>query len=86
LDGNDRIWGQLDSVPAQGTYPTTGWLPGEVVTDRCQIQINSEAPSGSYVLEVGLYNAVSGVRLALVDAQGQVLGNRILLSSVELAD
>jgi hypothetical protein len=73
-------------VPAQGTYPTTDWLSGEVVTDRLQIPVDAVSPSGTYALEVGLYNAVSGERLAVVDAQGQVLGNRILLSSVKLAD
>ncbi len=30
LDENDRIVGQVDSWPLQGTYPTSQWQPGEV--------------------------------------------------------
>jgi len=31
LDGDNRIWAQVDSVPVGGTYPTSEWSVGEVV-------------------------------------------------------
>jgi hypothetical protein len=57
IDGENRIWGQLDSVPVQGQYPTTGWLPGEIVADDYALAVAAEAPAGAYRLEIGLYDA-----------------------------
>ena len=33
LDAQQNIYGQSDSQPANGSRPTTGWLPGEVISD-----------------------------------------------------
>jgi 4-amino-4-deoxy-L-arabinose transferase-like glycosyltransferase len=86
LDAQERVWGQNDSIPVQGTYPTTAWVPGEVVTDAYEIGVDAGAPPGRYVLEIGLYDAATGKRLPVLDAEGQTLDNRILLSPVQLTD
>jgi len=70
LDGRSQIWGQWDSVPMGGTYPTLGWWVGEVVPDEYEIPIRSDAPPGHYRLEVGMYDPETGNRLAVVDAAG----------------
>jgi hypothetical protein len=70
LDGASQVWGQWDSVPVGGTYPTTGWQAGEIVRDEYEIPIRSDAPAGQYRLEVGMYDPQSGSRLAVVDGQG----------------
>lgn len=46
LDTQNRIWGQRDDVPIEGTYPTTSWLPGEVVIDEYEIVVDEIAPAG----------------------------------------
>jgi hypothetical protein len=51
LDAQNRIWGQRDSVPDKGQYPTTGWLQGEVVADEYEIPVDPAAPSGEYLIE-----------------------------------
>lgn len=85
LDEQSKIWGQVDSVPLQGARPTTGWLPGEVFVDTYDIPIRSDAPLGSYIVEVGLYDPVSGVRLPVWDEEGRRLpDDRILLDPVQL--
>ena len=85
LDGKEKIWGQVDSVPAHSTRPTTGWLPGEVVIDSYDVAVYPDAPPGQYVIEVGLYNAATGERLAAFDESGNHLwADRILLSSVQV--
>jgi hypothetical protein len=80
LDANEVIQGWGDSLPGGGTLPTTGWLAAEYLHDRHEIAIKSEAPSGDYLIEVGLYEAVSGTRLPVLDEEGQVQGDRVLLS------
>jgi hypothetical protein len=84
LDGESRIWGQQDSVPKAGTYPTTLWVEGEVVADEYEIVVKPDAPPGQYVIEVGMYLAQSGERLPVLDELGQVRGDRILLEAVEI--
>jgi hypothetical protein len=84
LDGESRIWGQKDNVPQAGTYPTTLWVEGEVVTDEYDIVVKPDAPPGQYVIEVGMYLPQSGQRLPVLDESGQVQGDRILLDTVEV--
>ena len=83
IDQEQRIWAQQDSQPMQGTHPTTGWLPGEVIVDEYVLRIPEDAPHGTYWIEVGLYHAASGQRLPGTDAQGNKLeSDRILLGEV----
>ena len=86
LDAQNRIWGQRDSVPDGGQYPTTGWLAGEVVEDGYEIPVDPTAPSGEYLIEVGLYDAAqSGYpRLPVLDEQGQIIGDRVLLRAIKI--
>jgi len=57
-----RLMAQSDSVPANWTRPTTGWLAGEYVTDEHELTLPEDAPSGDYQLYAGLY-APDGRRL-----------------------
>jgi len=82
LDAEGRIQAQHDAVPADWTRPTTGWLPGEIVTDAHELPLDANAPPGEYLLEVGLYEEQSGDRLPLLDRAGQVLVERVVLETV----
>ena len=84
LDGENRIWGQRDSLPGGGTLPTAGWLPGEVISDAYEIPIRPEAPPGFYVIEVGMYRAETGQRLSVLDEEGKVSRGSILLQKIVL--
>jgi hypothetical protein len=86
LDAQNRIWGQRDSVPDRGQYLTTGWLEGEVVEDEYEIPVDPAAPSGEYLIEVGLYDAAQPgyPHLPVLDEQGQIIGDRVLLREVKI--
>jgi uncharacterized membrane protein len=56
---------QHDSQPADGSRPTTGWLPNEVVLDTHKLVLPHNLPPGNYHLIAGLYNVASGERLPL---------------------
>jgi 4-amino-4-deoxy-L-arabinose transferase-like glycosyltransferase len=79
LDSNSRIWGQKDSIPGDGTLPTTSWMAGEIITDRYEITLHSDAQPGRYVLEIGFYDADTGQRLPVVNQEGQRLDDKVLL-------
>ncbi len=82
IDEDHRIWGQQDNPPKQGEHPTTLWIKGEVVTDKYSIVIDPSAPSGQYAIEIGLYNARAGVRLPVLNADGERVDDRVLLRKV----
>jgi hypothetical protein len=84
LDAEDKIWGQRDSLPGNGTLPTTGWLPGEVIVNQYEIPVQPDAPPDQYVIEVGMYQAVTGQRLPITNQKGQAVDDRVLLEKVTL--
>ncbi len=47
------LYGQVDQSPGAGAFPTTGWLPGEYITDAYTIPIDAKAPPGDYQIEIG---------------------------------
>jgi len=83
LGPSNQVVGQKDGVPQDGAYPTTLWEPGEVVVDRYSFVVNADVPPGSYPLEIGMYRPETGVRLPVLDADGQPMpDDRILLKDI----
>jgi len=81
IDRDGVVWGQKDSWPVDGLYPTSQWAQGDVIEDPYEIGISPETPSGDYRLEVGMYLLETGERFPVIDESGPPPGNRILLSS-----
>jgi hypothetical protein len=82
-EGSNGAWqirGQQDNPPVGGSYPTTLWVPGEVVVDEYALAVQPDALKGKYVIEVGLYDAATMQRLPVLDPTGAV-GDRVLLGS-----
>ena len=84
LDAEGRVSVQDDSIPVDWTRPTTGWLPGEIVTDVHALLLDADSPPGEYLLEVGLYEEQTGSRLSLLDGAGQAMGERVVLETIEV--
>jgi hypothetical protein len=84
LDDEDRIWAQKDSVPVGGGRPTTGWVKGEVIVDEYKLAVDLNAPGGDYILEVGMYEEGTGQRLRVLNEEGQIVGDRILLGEMRV--
>ncbi len=85
LDAEERVWGQADSIPLGGEAPTTSWLRGEVITDRYRIVVDPEAPPGTYVIEIGMYDAATGRRLPILVDDQRLEGDRLLLGELQVA-
>ncbi len=84
LDGENQVRAQMDSQPLGGARPTTGWVPQEYIRDEYQLFIPTDALPGEYIIEAGMYDAATPDfrRLPLLDAEGNVLDNRIILDTV----
>ena len=57
LDAAGNLVAQRDSEPAAGSAPTTGWQPGEVISDKHALLIPAGLPAGDYKLIAGLYDS-----------------------------
>ncbi len=84
LAGDNRVMAQSDSFPAAGQRPTTGWLPGEVISDTHTLPLPPELPPGPYRLIAGLYQPLTGERVPVVAGYGHALPDAILLTEVRL--
>jgi len=82
LDEEGRIWGQKDSQPLDGFYPTSFWDVEDMVVDEHSILVKPNAPSGEYRLLVGIYLLSTMERLPLLDETGEVIGDFISLGEI----
>jgi hypothetical protein len=62
LDLENNLAANFDSPPLAGAYPTSTWLPGQIIVDPRAIPLRG-VPAGEYQLIVGLYNPATQQRL-----------------------
>lgn len=86
IDGNNVPYVFLDYTPLGGSAPThlwiPKWLPGQHYTDPYRLPIPEDLPPGTYYIEVGLYEMVSGRRLHRSDNEGNLNGDRYILGPI----
>lgn len=68
LKEGHQVISQVDHMPGDGAFPTTGWLPDEVIVDEFVMPLPSGESLASVQIEVGIYDPASGERLWTVDA------------------
>jgi hypothetical protein len=74
VDANDQILAQFDGQPQAGTYPTSRWVPGEIIEDAYSIVFPANAPPGPYRAYIGLYDEPTLLRLPVPgDPAGRVV-------------
>ena len=84
-DEHDRLLYQFDGVPAQGRHPTRQWLPGKVFADTYAIVVKDPKADGLATLSLGFYQYDDKrKRQAVVDAQGNPVGDRVVLAQVRV--
>jgi hypothetical protein len=65
---------QVDEMPRQGAYPTSLWLPGEVVSDTHTLAVPADLAPASYAIDVGLYVPETGRYLPVAGDVSLTLG------------
>jgi hypothetical protein len=51
------------------------------VVDEHEITVQGDAPPGEFVIETGMYDLSTMLRLPVLNAEGAVVGDRILLEA-----
>ncbi len=86
IDPANQLYLALDYTPLGGATPThlwfPKWLPGQTMRDPYRMVIPENIPSGTYLIEVGLYEMTSGRRLHMHDNNGEIVGDRYILGAV----
>jgi len=77
------IRGQWDSVPGDGTLPTTGWLRDEVITDEYLVPMDADVPPWEYTILVGIYDPMNDARLRLTGSGDQ---DAIALDTIQVKE
>ncbi|CAG0932794.1 hypothetical protein TFLX_02760 [Thermoflexales bacterium] len=67
-------------------FPTAGWRNGDVWLQQNDVPLPADLKEGKYRLEIGAYSQADGARWRVYDAQGQDVGDRLLLSEVEVTE
>jgi hypothetical protein len=80
------IRGQWDSAPVGGQYPTSGWLPGEVVEDHYEVLMGRDVPPWKYDIFVGMYDSLTGERASVYSPNAPVSENRIWLTQIQAVE
>jgi hypothetical protein len=79
LGPDGTLVAQSDGVPAGWSRPTTGWMPGEYITDVHTLSIPPDALEGDHILSTGLY-LPGGARLTTPDGADAI---RLTIIQVE---
>jgi 4-amino-4-deoxy-L-arabinose transferase-like glycosyltransferase len=80
----NSLWGQQDNEPVGGTRATSSWRVGEVIVDEYSIALDPGVPSGRYAIEIGLYESATGERLSVLDGEGKVVADHLILTYVQV--
>lgn len=90
IDAANRPLVALDYTPLGGSAPThlwiPKWLPGQRLLDPYRLVLPADLPPGQYYIEVGLYEMVGLRRLHMADAAGNLIGDRLILGPVNVAE
>ena len=86
LGPDGRVVAGHDGEPVGGARPTTGWVPGEYITDTHELIIPGELDPGEYAIEVGMYDAGLPAlpRLPVLGDGGQAESDRVILGVVQV--
>ena len=72
LDEAGNVWGQVDRLILAGLWRPDRWRQGFVIRDEYRLPIDPGTPPGTYHLEVGLYDFVTGQTYGIAKDIGDI--------------
>lgn len=81
----ETLFGE-DTLPAMGRLPTNRWYKDKLVVDAHTFSVPDDVPPGKYHLEVGMYYLPTLERLAVVDSNGSVISDRVVIEPIEVVE
>lgn len=84
LDKSGHIVTQHDGWPQQNAFPTSDWLPGDIVRDQHPLALPPSVALSDLTLEVGLYQLKNGQRVPVFMSNGQhIEGDQVFLPVID---
>jgi hypothetical protein len=84
IDANAHKAGQRDTQLACNNGPTDAWRAGKKALGYYRLPVAADAPSGTYMLVAGVYDAQTQERLPVYDHEGTLLGDVLPLQQVHI--
>ncbi len=84
IDESGSKAGQTDSLPCHGGCQTTTWRAGDLVGERYDLDIASDAAPGRYQIVAGMYDLTTMENLVWLDAEGSPIGEYRVLGFVDV--
>ncbi|MBN1875735.1 MAG: DUF2723 domain-containing protein [Anaerolineae bacterium] len=81
-----KLYGQVDSWPVQGTRPTHNWEVGEEIADPYQFYLEESLTAGQYQIIVGWYLLADMRRLPVLNSDGQIVGDFVIVGEFSLQE
>jgi uncharacterized membrane protein len=81
---DEQLVAQDDKAPQGEARPTGAWLVDEIVPDRFRMLLPPDAPTGTYRINVGLYQWQTGARLSVLDESGAPLGDFVSVATLDV--
>jgi hypothetical protein len=75
---------QDDSVPVNGFWPASAWLPGDVIRHNVAFVLPGDLMPGFYEVWTLMYSPLDGARLPVQDTGGTAIRDHVVLFSVEV--
>lgn len=82
LDANGQRVDGIDRLPRDGEPLISNWRVGEMMADGIALPMDEHLSPGTYTIEIGLYDADTMQRLAIVDATGQPISTQISIGPI----
>lgn len=86
IDAEGNLLGQRDQQPLDGRFPTSCWLPGQVITDVIVLTPPLPGSTAPHRLRIGMYVWPLLERLEIVDASGNPLPERAIYIELQRED
>lgn len=81
-DSSGAIVAQDDRQPCDGSYPTSRWQSGDLISDDRTLAVPADLPPGNYQLAIVFYRLSDNTRLPVRGSANQPLGDMLYLGTV----
>jgi 4-amino-4-deoxy-L-arabinose transferase-like glycosyltransferase len=79
LRAPNEVLDAKDGDSGDGFYPLRLWRPGDVIIDERLIEVPPQADRGQLLIELGLYDRITGQRVPVIASAPPVIDQAILL-------
>jgi len=78
LEADGDLLAQVDRQPLDDQFPTSYWLPGQVITDTIRLPSLNDHYDGPMAVTVGMYTWPSLERLPMLDSSGTLQPDNVM--------